>query len=66
MGSRPYSKPGLIPDRFWQNLIKVGLIGQGLLIGLVLDLVDQNVLGPAKITGHVQVKLSLGGLCTSP
>ena len=42
-----------------QGLVEIGLAEQGLLVALVLDLVDQHVLGPAELCGHADVELAL-------
>ena len=41
-----------------QGLVEIGLAEQGLLIALVLDLVDQHVLGPAELLRHADVELA--------
>jgi hypothetical protein len=41
-----------------QGLIEVGLAEYGLLVALVFDLMDDNVLRPAELAGHADVKLA--------
>ena len=50
---------GLIPNTGGHGTIEVGLAEQRLLVGLVLNLVRQHVLGPPELAGHANVELAL-------
>ena len=50
----------LVSNVLWKHCIEVRLIEQRLLVGLVLNLVDQDVFGPAELLRPSKVELSLG------
>jgi hypothetical protein len=52
-------KFGLLTNFGGEGAIEIGLVEQCLLIGLVLNLVNQDVLCPTEFPCHSQVKLSL-------
>ena len=57
----------LVSNVLWKSGVEVRLIEQRLLVGLVLNLVDQDVLGPAELLCPLKVELALrGSSCTAP
>ena len=42
-----------------QRLVEVGLAEQGFFIALVVDLVNEDILGPAELAGHAQIEFPL-------
>jgi len=50
---------GLIANFVRESLLKIGLIEQGFLVSLVLDLMKQYILCPAKFPGHTKVELTI-------
>ena len=42
-----------------QRLVEVGLAQQGFFIALVVDLVNEDILGPAELAGHAQIEFPL-------
>src|SRR6516162_484164 len=55
----PDGELSLVPNTNGQSLVEVGLAGQGLLVAPILNLVDENIPGPAKLSGHSQIELPL-------
>ena len=50
----------LVSNVLWKRGVKVCLIEESLLLGLVLNLVDQDVFGPAELLRPFKVELALG------
>jgi hypothetical protein len=50
----------LVSNVLWKCGVKVRLIEESLLVGLVLNLVDQDVFGPAELLRPLKVELALG------
>lgn len=50
----------LVSNVLWKCGVEVRLIGQRLLVGLVHNLVDQDVFGPAELLRPFKVESSLG------
>ena len=42
-----------------QRLVEIGLAQQGFFIALVIDLVNEHILGPAELAGHAQIEFPL-------
>ena len=53
---------GLMAVLLRNNLVEVGLVEERLLVGLVLDLVDEHVLRPPELAGHADVELPFKGV----
>jgi hypothetical protein len=49
----------LASNVLWNPILEVRLIEQRLLVGLILNLVDQDVLGPAELLRPLKVELAL-------
>jgi hypothetical protein len=57
----------LVSNVLWKRNVEVRLIEQRLLVGFVLNLVDQDVFGPAELLRPLKVELALGLTpCTAP
>ena len=56
---------GLCAQSRRQRLVEVGLPQQRFLVTLVLDLVNEYVLGPAELAGHAKVEFALQGIGTT-
>ncbi len=52
----------LVSNVLWNRHVKVRLIQQRLLVSVVLNLVDQDALGPAELLRPLHVELALGWL----